>query len=107
VGRHRGAGGAGEEVGGLVVSAVTPDDIKDLRRTIKADRESRDKNTVAVEELTVELRKFNENVGDLINVGEQLMPLAEGAAMGSTALQMVLPAIKSMLAKRKERRAQK
>jgi len=80
------------------VEELTPEDIKDLRRTLKALREQ-------VEANTGQLARFNENIEDFMGLIEQLVPLAEGAAAGNQVLSMVLPFVKGVLKRRRERRA--
>lgn len=80
------------------MSKLTPEDVKDLRRSLKALREQLETNTK-------QLARFNENIEDFMGLIEQLLPLAEGAAAGNQVLSMALPFIKGLLKRRRERRA--
>jgi len=75
---------------------VSPEDVIKLRKTLKALRER-------VEENTEQLARFNSNIEDFMQLIEQLIPLAEGAAAGNQVLSMALPFIKGLLAKRRKR----
>ncbi len=76
---------------------MSPEDVKKLRGTMKALRER-------IEENTEQLARFNGNIEDFMQLIEQLIPLAEGAAAGNQVLGMVLPLVKGLLAKRRQRR---
>lgn len=78
---------------------MSPEDVKKLRGTIKALRDR-------VEENTEQLARFNNNIEDFMQLIEQLIPLAEGAAAGNQVLSMALPLVKGLLKKRAQRKAQ-
>jgi hypothetical protein len=92
---------------------MTPEELKKdleeqvtlLRRSMKTLRGRTDGNTEAIDALTEQLVKFNDNISDFMQLIEQLIPLAEGAAAGNQVLSMVLPVIKGMLARRRSQAA--
>lgn len=75
-----------------------------LRRSMKTLRGRTDNNTEAIDALSEQLVKFNENIEDFMQLIEQLIPLAEGAAAGNQVLSMVLPLVKGLLQKRRQKR---
>lgn len=80
------------------MTARGSDDVTDLRRSLRAHREALTANTEA-------LRRFNENIEDAIEAAQQLLPLAEGAAAGSSAIKTGLGIFQGILEARKSRRA--
>lgn len=80
--------------------------IEELRSSLKATRRRQEAVEDALRENTKQLLRFNDNIEDALEIVQQMMPLIEGAAAGSSALQMGVSAFKALFAKRKERRKQ-
>lgn len=80
------------------MSDLDAQDLIDLRKSLKATREALDRNTE-------QLVEFNGAFQDALTLLEQLMPMLEGAAAGSSALKMALPIIKSVWNNIRARRA--
>jgi chromosome segregation ATPase len=79
--------------------------IDELRASLKANRRRLEAVEDALQANTKELGRFNDNIEDALEVLQQMMPMIEGAAAGSSALQMGVQAAKALFAKRKARRS--
>lgn len=93
-------------------SDLDSEDFVNLRKSLKATREALDRNNEAVERLievverSIEAqRAFTDTFEDALALLEQLMPVIEGLAAGNSAVKMVFPLLKSLLAKRAGRKA--
>ncbi len=85
------------------------EDLIRLRKTmhvlvdaVEADTKARQAQTALIEAQTKQLAEFNQTLGDALAALEQLMPMLEGAAKGSTVLGMGLNIFKSVLARRRQ-----
>lgn len=84
--------------------ALSDEAVEDLRASLKATRRRLEESREAVEENTVQLLRFNDNIEDALEALQQMMPLIEGAAAGSSALKMGVGMFKALMEKRRTRK---
>ena len=86
------------------MSDLDPEDLVNLRKSLKATREALDRNTDAVVASTEAQNRFTDTFEDALTMLEQLMPVIEGLAAGNSMVKMVLPTLKALLARRAGRK---
>ena len=64
-----------------------------------------EKNTEALTANTKELQRFNENMEDVLEAVQGMMPVLEGAAAGSSAIKMGVEMFKGLWSARQARRS--